>query len=41
VSDGKLFTPEYSVSKMIDVMNNLTPYDSGNCFAWDGKRIEF
>ena len=41
VSEGKLFTPEYSVSKMIDVMNNLTPYDSGNCFAWDGKRIEF
>ena len=41
VSDGKLFTPEYSVSKMVEVMNNLSPDDSGNCFAWDGKRIEF
>ena len=41
VSSDKLFTPEYSVSKMAEVMNNLSPDDSGNCFAWDGKRIEF
>ena len=41
VSSDKLFTPEYSVSKMAEVMNNLSPEDSGNCFAWDGKRIEF
>ena len=41
VSSDKLFTPEYSVSKMVEVMNNLSSDDSGNCFAWDGKRIEF
>lgn len=41
VPDGKLFTPQYSVSKMVEVMNTLTPSDSGNCFAWDGERIEF
>ena len=41
VSNDKLFTPEYSISKMVEVMNNLSPDDSGNCFAWDGKRIEF
>ena len=39
--DGKLFSPEHSVTQMAEVMNKLTPSDSGNCFAWDGKRVEF
>ena len=41
VPDGKLFSPEYSVTQMAEVINRLTPNDSGNCFAWDGQRIEF
>lgn len=41
VTKDKLFTPEYSVSKMIDVIQNLESGDSGDCFAWDGVRIEF
>ena len=41
VADGKLFTPDYSIEKMISVIDNLTFEDSGNCYAWDGKRIEF
>ena len=41
VPDGKLFSPEHSVTQMAEVMNKLTPSDSGNCFAWDGKRVEF
>ena len=41
VPDGKLFSPEYSVTQMAEVMNRLTPNDTGNCFAWDGQRIEF
>ena len=41
VPDGKLFSPEYSVTQMAEVMNRLTSNDSGNCFAWDGQRIEF
>ena len=41
VSDGKLFTPDYSIAKMTNVINSLTTRDTGNCFAWDGERIEF
>lgn len=39
VPDEQLFTPDYSVSKLLDVLDNLTPNDSGRCFAWDGKAI--
>lgn len=41
VPDGKLFTPQFSVEKMLSVIDDLTPSDSGNLFAWDGERIEF
>lgn len=40
VPKEKLFTPEFSATKMLDVLNNLTPEDSGKCFAWDGAEIE-
>ncbi|MDG1287981.1 MAG: SDR family NAD(P)-dependent oxidoreductase [Rickettsiales bacterium] len=40
VAEGKLFTPEYSVTKMLKVVNNLTGESNGKCFAWDGKEIE-
>ena len=40
VPDGKLFTPEYSTRKMLEVLGNLTPEQSGKCFAWDGKEVE-
>ena len=39
VPDGKLFTPEYSATKLLDVLKNLTPEQTGKCFAWDGKII--
>ncbi|MFT6791356.1 MAG: NAD(P)-dependent dehydrogenase (short-subunit alcohol dehydrogenase family) [Cellvibrionaceae bacterium] len=39
VPDGKLFTPEFSASQLLEVINRLKPEDSGNCFAWDGQRI--
>ncbi|AIT09339.1 short-chain dehydrogenase [Candidatus Francisella endociliophora] len=39
VPQGKLFTPEYSASKLIDVLNDLKVDDSGKCFAWDGKEV--
>lgn len=41
VPNGKLFTPDFSAEKLLEVINGLTPDDSGNLFAWDGKRIEF
>lgn len=34
-----LFTPGRSASAMLDVLAELTPGDSGGCFAWDGQRI--
>jgi NAD(P)-dependent dehydrogenase (short-subunit alcohol dehydrogenase family) len=40
VPDDRLFSPGYSVKKMLDVMTQLTPEDSGKCFAWDGKEIQ-
>jgi hypothetical protein len=39
VAQGKLFTPDYSTEKLIDVITNLTINDTGKCFAWDGKEI--
>lgn len=36
----QLFTPEFAVLKMLDVLKNLTPDESGLCFAWDGKEIK-
>ena len=40
VPRGKLFTPEYSAQKLLEVLESLTPAQSGKCFAWDGKEID-
>ena len=40
VPDGKLFTPDYSVKRLLDVLGNLTPENSGRCFSWDGKEVQ-
>ena len=41
VAEGKLFTPDYSVGKLLEVLATLTPSNSsGKCFAWDGMEIE-
>lgn len=39
VPDKKLFTPDYSTRKMLEVIEGLTPNQSGKCFSWDGKEI--
>lgn len=39
VPDGKLFSPAQSAGYMLNVINGLSPQDSGNVFAWDGERI--
>lgn len=39
VDNNRLFSPEYSVSQLLKVINGLTPNDSGQCFAWNGKAI--
>jgi len=41
VQPEKLFTPEFSTSSMLDVLDKLAPGDTGGFFAYDGSRIEF
>lgn len=40
VPDDQMFTADFSVKKMIEVLDSVTPEKSGSCFAWDGKEIE-
>lgn len=39
VANSKLFTAEQSAAYLMDVLRDLTPDDSGKCFAWDGQEI--
>ena len=39
VPEGKLFTPQYSAEKLLEVISKVTPEDTGKCFAWDGQEI--
>lgn len=39
VAPEKLFTPEFSAAKLMKVIDQLTPKDSGLIFDWAGKRI--
>lgn len=39
VAEGKLFTPEYSAGKLLEVLERLTPEQTGKCIGWDGKEI--
>ena len=40
VKPEKLFTPEYSSEKMLEVINTLKIKDSGKIFSWDGEEIQ-
>lgn len=35
----KLFTPEYSAARMLDVLADVSPEDSGAVFAYDGTPV--
>ncbi|MEM6534871.1 MAG: SDR family NAD(P)-dependent oxidoreductase [Pseudomonadota bacterium] len=39
VPQDKLFTPQASASYLLDVMDSLTPKDSGKAFDWAGEPI--
>jgi hypothetical protein len=39
VPEGKLFTPGFAASRLLDVLDRVTPEDSGKVFAWDGEII--
>ena len=39
VPEGRLFTPAFAASRLLEVVDGLTPADSGGVFAWDGQPI--
>jgi NAD(P)-dependent dehydrogenase (short-subunit alcohol dehydrogenase family) len=39
VPGEKLFTPEQSAGYLLDVIDRLSPEDSGKCFDWAGKEV--
>ncbi len=39
VPDGKLFSPDQSAGYLLDVIDNLSPAQSGRAFDWAGKEI--
>lgn len=41
VPEDKLFTPEYSIEKLLSVIDQVSPQDSGKLFDWAGKEIAF
>jgi NAD(P)-dependent dehydrogenase (short-subunit alcohol dehydrogenase family) len=41
VPEGRLFTPDVSARHLLEVIDGLTPADSGGLFAWDGQRLPF
>lgn len=41
VAEGKLFTPEFSAQKMLEVIAKIDAKDSGKVFDWKGEIIEY
>lgn len=39
VPEGKLFTKEFSVQKLLGIINSAKIHDNGKFFAWDGQEI--
>jgi NAD(P)-dependent dehydrogenase (short-subunit alcohol dehydrogenase family) len=39
VAASKLFTPDQSAGYLLDVIDKMTPENSGHVFAWDGSQI--
>ena len=41
VPERQLFSPACSAERLLDVLDGLTPADSGGFFAWDGEPIAY
>jgi len=41
VPEGKLFSPDFVANRLLHVIDELQPEDSGRQYAWDGKAIPF
>ena len=40
VKSDNLFTPDHSASKLLEVIDSLTPDYSGKFYAWNGDEIQ-
>ncbi len=40
VAPGRLFSPDQAAAHLLDVIDQLTPAQTGRCFAWNGAEIE-
>ncbi|WP_409433426.1 SDR family NAD(P)-dependent oxidoreductase [Litorimonas sp. RW-G-Af-16] len=40
VPEDKLFTPQFSAQKLLSVVDQVKPDDSGELFDWAGKRVQ-
>ncbi len=41
VAEGKLLSAAQSAGYLLDVIEQVTPEDTGRTFAWDGSKIEY
>ena len=41
VPDGRLFTPEYSANRMLQIVDQATTSDTGKLVAWDGEVLPY
>ena len=39
IAKDKLFTPDYAVQRMMEVLETLTPSHTGRLFSWEGEEI--
>jgi len=39
VPEGKLFTTAQSAAYLLNVVNQITPEQTGRIFDWDGKEV--
>ncbi len=39
MAKANLFSPDFSASRLLDVVEKVSPQDSGKIFAWDGEEI--
>lgn len=40
VPEGKLFSPQFAVTNLLQVIDSLSVEHSGNCFDWDGTEVK-
>ena len=40
VPPGSLFSPEHAAEHLVQVIDQLTPSESGRCYAWNGAEID-